>query len=79
LGDLFHLLESKSAPGQLIFRELNSHLKEVLQNLAPAFGQDALGMELDAPNGIFSVAHAHDFAFFGFGGDFHKGITHQPL
>ncbi len=34
------------------------------------FGEDAFGMELDAPDREVLVADAHDFAFVGFGSDF---------
>ena len=34
------------------------------------FGEDALGVELHAPNGQLLVPQAHDFSFFSFGGDF---------
>src|SRR6185503_14876506 len=46
--------------------------EEVLHNQPAAFGQDALGMELHAPNWVLLVADSHDFAFLGFRGDLEK-------
>ena len=45
-------------------------LEEILHDRPAAFGQDALGMELHAPDWERLVAEAHDFALVGFGGDF---------
>ena len=43
--------------------------QEVAEEFLAVFGEDAFGMELDAPNGEFPVTQSHDFALVGFGGD----------
>jgi hypothetical protein len=47
--------------------------EEVLQQVLTLERQDRLGVELDAVDGEFAVAQAHDLALGGFGGDFERG------
>src|ERR1043165_6806987 len=42
-------------------------LEEILQNLAPALGENTFRMELNSPDGIQLVLYAHDFSFLGLG------------
>jgi hypothetical protein len=51
-------------------KEELTECKKILQNGATVFGEDAFGMELDAPDGKGFVADTHDFAFVGGSGDF---------
>src|SRR5215210_4674705 len=46
-----------------------SEPQEVLQELVTASGQDALGVELDALDGVFAMPDAHDRTVFGTTGD----------
>lgn len=49
--------------------DFSLELQEILQQLLSFLRQDRLGVELDAVDGICFVTQAHDFAFFGPGGD----------
>ena len=40
-----------------------SQLQEILQDHPSVFGQDALGMKLNTPDGELFVFHAHDLTF----------------
>ncbi len=57
-----HWLGAWKAPPRL-------NLQEILQQLFSFLGQDGLGVELDAVDGVVFVREAHDFSFFGPGGD----------
>src|SRR3712207_7037592 len=46
-----------------------SEPQKVLQEVAPALGQDALGVELHALDRVLSVPDAHDRAVLGAAGD----------
>src|ERR687889_256925 len=46
-----------------------SEPQEVLQEVVTASGQDALGVELDALDGVLAVPDAHDRTVFGAAGD----------
>ena len=59
-------------------------LQEIPQDLSSIIGQDALGMELDTPNGELFVADPHDFALLGLGGYFQASghallLNHQRM
>ena len=47
-----------------------SEVEEILEELLAGFGEDGFGMELHSFDLVAAVAHAHDDAIAGFGGDF---------
>ena len=54
--------------GRLLLRVvIGGQVEEILEQLLTVPGEDRLGMELNAVDGIIAMAHTHDLAFSGLG------------